>query len=64
MKVEPIRILRGSALLSPACVLAACLAASPVAADTAVSHHGLIGVHYLADFPEYAGARCRYNGDQ
>ena len=30
-------------------------------ADTAVTHSGAYGVHYLADSSEYAGVRCTYN---
>lgn len=38
--------------------------ALPVAADTHVGGRGRVGVHYLADSPEYPGARCRYGGGQ
>lgn len=39
--------------------------AGPVAtsADTAVSHEGRIGVHYLADSEEYPGVRCAYDDE-
>jgi hypothetical protein len=39
--------------------------AGPVAisADTGFSHSGNYGVHYLADSPEYPGARCRYDDE-
>ena len=32
-------------------------------ADTAVSHEGRYGVHYLADSEEYPGVRCRYDDE-
>lgn len=38
--------------------------ATPVAADTPVSHSGTFGRHYLADSQEYPGVRCHYDGNQ
>ena len=37
--------------------------AGPVgtSADTAISHEGRLGVHYLADTEEYPGVRCAYD---
>jgi hypothetical protein len=39
--------------------------AGPVAtsADTALSHDGRTGVHYLADSEEYPGVRCAYDDE-
>ena len=39
--------------------------AGPVAtsADTALSHSGRYGVHYLADSEEFPGVRCRYDDE-
>ena len=55
----------GRSLCITAPVLLLIALAGPVAtsADTAVSHEGRYGVHYLADSEEYPGARCAYDDE-
>jgi len=58
-----LRVRRPIVSMLAAVAMAAAIAA-PVAADTALAHGGLYGVHDLVDSEEYTSARCRYDDEQ
>ena len=54
---------RSSFIAVPVLLLIALAGPVATSADTAISHEGRYGVHFLADSEEYPGARCAYDDE-